>query len=284
VNDAVGKLVDGRYQLLGLVGEGNHGAVYRAVDATTNAHVAVKLLHDATSDPEYYVRMMREARAMAALAGTSAVQVHGFGSDIDGSFYIVMELLEGANFEDQLKRVEMRGMQLGADALVEVIEPIVRTLEVAHERNIVHRDLKPSNIFIVDKKAGGGVRLLDFGLVKLMGAKPLTREGMVAGSPSYIAPEAWRGDPTALDHRIDLYSLAAIVFRALAGRVPFEADDLLEKLKLVTTAPRPSLRKHRPDLPVAIDMWVAQALAIDPEQRFGRVRAMWNAFRHVVGV
>jgi eukaryotic-like serine/threonine-protein kinase len=277
-----GRILDGRYQLLQLIGQGNHGVVYRAIDHLTRFEVAVKLLRDVDANAEYYVRMVREARAMAALAGTSAVQVHGFGSDVDGAFYIVMELLEGINLEEYMTRIESRGGRLPLDNLVTILDPIVSTLEAAHERGIVHRDLKPSNIFLIDAHRGGGVRLLDFGLVKLMGARPLTRQGMVAGSPSYIAPEAWRGNPTQLDHRIDIYSFAVIIFRVLSGRVPFEGADLMEKLRQVTTAPRPSLHAIRRDLPQGIDVWVQQALAIDPDYRFARIRAMWNALRGIL--
>src|SRR5204862_6583850 len=128
-------------------------------------------------------------------------------------FYLVMELLVGMSLEDYLRRIEAHGTRLTVEMLVITLDPIVTTLEAAHERGIVHRDLKPSNIFLLDASRGGGVRLLDFGLVKLMGARPLTTQGMVAGSPSYIAPEAWRGNPLLLAHRIDLYSFPMIRFR-----------------------------------------------------------------------
>jgi serine/threonine-protein kinase len=282
--ELTGRILDGRYQLLELIGQGNHGIVYRAVDQVSRYEVAVKLLRDVEANPEYYVRMVREARAMAALAGTSAVQVHGFGSDVDGVFYIVMELLSGVNFEEHLGRVEARGGHLAAARMVQILDPIIATLEAAHDRGIVHRDLKPSNIFLLDAERGGGVRLLDFGLVKLMGARPLTRQGMVAGSPSYIAPEAWAGNPSKLDHRIDVYSFAVIVFRVLSGTVPFDTGDLFEKLTLVTSGKRPSLRALRPDLPPDIDYWVEQAMAIKPEDRFARMRAMWHALRSTLGV
>jgi eukaryotic-like serine/threonine-protein kinase len=284
VSDLSGRILDGRYQLLNLIGQGNHGVVYRALDHVSRYEVAVKLLRDVEANPEYYVRMVREARAMAALAGTSAVQVHGFGSDVDGSFYIVMELLEGVNFDQYLARVELRGGRLPLEHMVWVLDPIVATLEAAHDRGIVHRDLKPSNVFLVDQSRGGGVRLLDFGLVKLMGARPLTRQGMVAGSPSYIAPEAWAGNPTKLDQRIDVYSFAIIIFRVLSGTVPFDTSDLFEKLTLVTSGKRPSLRAYRPDLGPDIDIWVEQALAIKPDERFTRVRATWTALRSILRV
>jgi serine/threonine-protein kinase len=284
VSELSGRVLDGRYQLLTLIGQGNHGVVYRALDLQTRHEVAIKLLRDIEANPEYYVRMVREARAMAALAGTSAVQVHGFGSDVDGAFYIVMELLVGMNFEEYLNRVEARGGRLPLEHMVWILDPIVATLDAAHERGIVHRDLKPSNIFLIDAQLGGGVRLLDFGLVKLMGARPLTRQGVVAGSPSYIAPEAWAGNPTTLDNRIDVYSFAVIAFRVLAGRVPFDSADLFQKLEMVTKGKRPSLHALRPDLPADIDVWVEQALAINPDYRFARVRAMWNALRHIIHV
>ena len=258
--------------------------VYRAHDHVMRVDVALKLLKDIAADAEYYVRMVREARAMAALAGTSAVQVFGWGADIDGSFYIAMEILEGMNLEEYLVRIEARGGRMPVGDMVRVLDPIVATLDAAHERGIVHRDLKPSNIYLIDSHRGGGVRLLDFGLVKIMGARPLTREGFVAGSPSYIAPEAWRGEPTKLDHRIDVYSFGAIVYRVLAGRVPFEYADLMELLQRVTRGKRPSLHAARPDLPDDVDGWVEMALAVDPELRFTRVRAMWTALRQTLGV
>src|SRR6266571_3911020 len=142
LSELSGRILDGRYQLLTLIGQGNHGVVYRALDTQTRFEVAVKLLRDVEANPEYYVRMVREARAMAALAGTSAVQIQGFGSGIDGSFYIAMELLSGMNFEEYLRSLESRGQRLPVDNLIQILDPIVTTLDAAHDRGIVHRDLK----------------------------------------------------------------------------------------------------------------------------------------------
>jgi eukaryotic-like serine/threonine-protein kinase len=272
--------IDDRYDLLSVIGRGGHGVVYKALDRQTGTEVAIKFLHDTMAvDPQYNIRMLREAQAMAALAGTSAIRVHGLRTTRDGALYLIMELLEGADLEEHLYEIESRGERLSVMHLYELLDPIVDTLEAAHARGIVHRDLKPGNIFVLRK---GGVRLLDFGLAKVMAASPLTNDGMVAGSPSYIAPEVWRGNPRALDHRIDVYSLAAIIFRALSGRIPFQGNTLLEKFHLATSGERPSLYALRPDLPPEVDGWVEMALAIDVNLRFWQVRGMWNALQGLV--
>jgi len=144
----------------------------------------------------------------------------------------------------------------------------------------VHRDIKPANIFLIDGVSlseKGAVRLLDFGLSRMRTAAPLTAVGMVMGSPSYIPPETWRGNSALIDHRADLYSLAVIVFRALAGRLPFETASLIQKLELVTTAERPSVCALRPDLPGTVDDWMRRALAIEPEHRFQSAHELYDA-------
>ena len=275
-------LLDDRYELKDVIGRGGPGVVYRAFDRQLAADVAIKFLHESIAiDPQYNIRMLREAQVMAALTGTSAIRVYGLNTTPDGALYLVMELLSGRDFDTYLADLEGGGTRLSVYRLFELLDPIVDTLEAAHVRGIVHRDLKPGNIFVLD---AGGARLLDFGLAKVMAAAPLTSSGMVAGSPSYIAPEVWRGNPRALDHRIDVYSLGAIVFRALSGAVPFGGKDILEKLALVTTAERPSLHELRPDLPLEVDTWVAEVLAVDPDLRFHQVRGMWNALRGILGI
>jgi serine/threonine-protein kinase len=274
--------LDDRYELQDVIGRGGHGIVYRALDRNLGTDVAIKFLHDSIAiDPQYNIRMLREAQVMAALSGTSAIRVYGLNTTPDGALYLVMELLTGRDFDTYLAELEDTGRRLSVYRLFELLDPIVDTLEAAHVRGIVHRDLKPGNIFVLD---AGGSRLLDFGLAKVMAASPLTTSGMVAGSPSYIAPEVWKGNPRALDHRIDVYSLGAIVFRALSGVVPFAGNDILEKLALVTTAERPSLHELRPDLSPEVDVWVAEVLAIDPDLRFRQVRGSWNALRAILGI
>jgi serine/threonine-protein kinase len=284
MSNPIGQLVGERWRLESLIGRGGHSVIYRARDVRGGPDVAVKvLLENVAGDPEYTVRMVREQRAMAALEGTAAVRVFGLTATPDGALCLVMELLAGKDLDDLLAAIEATGSRMSVEELVRIVTPIVETLEKAHAAEIVHRDLKPGNIFVIDDARGGGVRLLDFGLAKIKRSQPLTREGVIIGSPSYIAPEVWTGDVRVLDHRVDIYSLGAIVFRALAGRVPFDAPTIRAKLELTTSAERPSLHRERPDLPPDVDEWVRQVLAIDPDQRFHRVRGMWNALLASLG-
>ena len=273
-----GQVIGYRYRLVSELGSGGQGTVYRGLDLRDGDEVAIKVMELTPHDIEWRERTFREAHALTVLTGTSAVRVlHQAWTD-DGAFCIVMELLKGVDLEKFLRNRQALGTPTTPRDLIPILTPIVETLEVAHAAGILHRDLKPGNVFVLDT---GEVRLLDFGFAKFTRMRPVTQAGMVAGSPSYIAPEIW-GNVLTLDQRIDVYSLGAIIFRALTGRPPFMADDLSEVLTLVTSAPRPSLLKLCPDLPPKIDSWVEHALAISPDERFSSARALYNAFSSFV--
>ncbi len=269
-------MLGGRYQLLGLLGRGGQSTVYRARDLKDGDEVAIKVLMPNT-DPASVERMYREAWAMSSLQGTAAVRVLHQVRDPDGTFALVMELLRGCDLLDWLEAREARGERASVSSLRAIAEPLVETLEVAHANGIVHRDIKPPNVWIIDEAAGGGIRLLDFGFAKLVRSVPITGADDVAGTPTFIAPELFMEGAGKADARADVYSLAVLFYRVLAGCVPFEGESLLELLHMVTSGPRPSLHAVRPDLPPAVDEWVAQALAADRDLRFERVRGMWNA-------
>ncbi len=277
--DRTGQVIGSRYRLDALISRGGQGVIYRAFDLKDRDEVAIKILSDSYAEaPEWRERMFREAQAMVVLAGTHAVRVFDQQWSDEGHLCLVMELLDGVDYEDYLREREGRGEKLSIAELAKFMDPVVHTLEVAHNAGILHRDLKPGNLFVL---SNGSVRLLDFGFAKFVRMRSLTMAGFVAGSPSYIAPEAWKGDPALLDHRIDVYGLAAVIFRSLTGKPPFLAGELLELVKLATTGARPSLHAMRPDLPPEVDDWVQQALAIDPDERFLRVRGMWAALRNL---
>jgi serine/threonine-protein kinase len=275
MSDLAGTVVSERYELGEVLGQGGQGTVYRARDRTTGRDVAVKMLSPGVANSrESGVRLAREQEALVALAGTSAVAVYDLCRASNGSLCLVMELLDGVDLERHLGDLEDRRALLSKERLNAIFEPVVDTLERAHDAGIVHRDVKPSNIFLLSN--GGGVRLLDFGLSRMKSAAPLTAAGMVVGSPAYIAPEIWKGHSEEVDGRADVYSLGVILFRCLSGEVPFESESLVDMLRMVTTAERPSLRKLRPDLPPAIDAWVATALAVDRDARYADVRSLWK--------
>jgi len=279
----VGHVIDQRYRVTGVLGEGAHGLVYAAEDGLLGSKVAIKCLSpDLASDDSFKIRMHREARAMGALSGTSATQIFAFNKASDGALYIAMELLAGRDLERYMREIEQYGAHIELKRLVTLLAPIAETLEAAHNLNLIHRDVKPGNIFVLDSFVRGGVRLLDFGLAKDLSASSLTQTGMVAGSPGYIAPEIWRGKGSQADRRVDVYSLGAVVFRALAGHTPFDAKQPLDKFLIaVTRAPRPSIVKIRPDLPSSMDVWVDKALAIQPDDRFATTVKMWDALRAI---
>jgi serine/threonine-protein kinase len=277
-----GDVINNRYRILDRLGSGAHGVVYRARDLETRGELALKFLGDGKElNPELCRRMEREATAMARLRGTSAVYVHGISTAQDGMLFVAMEMLYGSDFEAYLAAAEKLGGRIKGNRLLEILRPVASTLDQAHRQGIIHRDLKPSNVFIMDAERGGGVRLLDFGLAKLLDANTLTSDGMIAGTPSYIAPEAWRGQSKELDHRIDVYALGVIVFRALSGRLPPPSSDLLEICRWATTGQRPSLHALRTSLPAAIDPWIQRALAIDPGQRFQSIAEAMNALEAI---
>jgi serine/threonine-protein kinase len=281
--DREGEIIAKRYKLYGLLDKGGQGSVYRARDLRDNDEVAIKVLSEAfAADPTWRERMFREARAMASLSGTAAVRVLDQQWTDDGALCLVMELLHGKDLEDFLCGIEDAGHVLPIEALPEIFQPLVDTLHVAHSQGIVHRDLKPGNVFIIDPAYGGGVRLLDFGFAKFTRLPSFTAAGFVAGSPSYIAPEGWMGRPP--DHRVDVYALGALIFRALAGQPPFYSSDLREMLLRVTSNERPSLHALRTDLPRDVDDWVQMALEIDPDKRFLNVKSLWNALRGLLRI
>lgn len=280
---AVGDTIDDRYKVIGTLGKGAHGVVYAATDELLGSKVAVKCLSaDLASDPNFKTRMHREARAMGVLSGTSAAQIFAFNKAKTGELYIVMELLAGRDLESYLRELEKHGARIELKRLVNLLGSIAETLDIAHDQNLVHRDIKPGNIFVLDNMVRGGVRLLDFGLAKDLNATALTQDGMIAGSPGYIAPEIWRGRAKDADRRIDVYSFGCVIYRALAGAPPFDSRQPLDRFLLeVTRGARPSLKKLRPELPSTIDDWVEKALAADPADRFGSVGKMWATLRAV---
>ena len=277
----IGDRVANRYLLQEELGRGGHGTVFRALDEEENTPVAVKVLNtEYASEDQYVLRLWREAQSLAALWGTSVVQVHEFDTDPRGFVYMVMELLQGDALDELLFERESFGDRMSPLDAIEALGPVAHALATAHSIGIIHRDVKPPNIFIVDPQFGGGTRLMDFGLAKTQDFEAITDAGMVAGSPSYISPEIWHGEQ--FDHRVDVYSFGAVIYRTLAGEPPFVAPSTLKLYEIATTAPRPRLTDFRPELSPAIDNWVQRALSIRADERYPDIGALWQEFLNAI--
>jgi serine/threonine-protein kinase len=263
------------YELQEDIAHGGQGRIVRARDRRDGRIVAIKTLHDAwAADRSAVERLDREADALEALSGTSAVALLGRGHSEAGAPCLVMEFLEGIDLETELSKLEARSERMDTERLASLVEPVVATLDVAHQKRLYHRDLKPANWFLL---TDGSVRLIDFGFVHVAEASRVTHFDTVMGSPCYIAPEVWLGGSSQVDGRADCYSLAVILYRILGGHPPFEHASLSTLSELVTRSKRPSLCALRPELPPALDGWVEKALAINPSDRYPTICETWEA-------
>jgi serine/threonine protein kinase len=266
----VGTVLDGRYRLDEKLGQGGIGVVYRAVHLRTSRTVAVKvLLPEWAQAGGMSARFEREARAAGFLKHPNIVEVIALGRVEDGPLYLVMELCEGRSVGDALEDgrfAPRRALAVARQALEGV--------GFAHQHGFIHRDLKPDNLMLVGQPGVEVVKILDFGLVKLvglaaaeLGEEKLTATGMVFGTPVYMAPEQALG--RGVDHRADLYAIALILFEMLCGDPPFYSDESSAVLRMHLAAPRPRLAERGlTSAPAALEAAVARALAVKADDRF----------------
>ena len=271
----------GYFRILGKLGQGGMGVVYRAEDERLRRQVAIKVLPDAfAADEGRRKRFLREARSAAALTHGNIATVHDVAED-DGHVYIVMELVEGQSLR---KRIE-RG-PVPAGETVRIARGIARGLARAHEKGIVHRDLKPENVVL---DADGEPKILDFGLAKLRevehgrsaieGAETVTQEGHLLGTPPYMSPEQARGD--ALDARSDVFALGIVLYEMLSGHRPFGGNSAAEVIAAVLRdLPRP-IAEVAPETPPALATLVDRCLAKDPSERPAGARELVGALEAI---
>lgn len=272
-----GRVLSGRYRLMELIGRGGMGAVYRSHHILMDKPVAVKVLRaELASDTEAVARFHREARSASRLDHESIIRVTDFGQTDDGLLFLVMELLDGENLAQVIKRGALSWRRAAT-----IARDIAMGLGHAHEQGVIHRDLKPENVVILRRGKGRQlVKVLDFGLAKLMheagptGAtnedgpdRSLTRTGVVFGTPEYMSPEQAEG--RTLGPHTDLYALGVVMYQMVTGSLPFSAPTFLALIAKTVHEPPPLPSLHVPGgkLPPALEDLILRCLAKTPDDR-----------------
>jgi serine/threonine-protein kinase len=248
----------GRYQILERLGQGGMGVVYRAFDPQIERTVAIKVISaQLVDEPEHRQRFFREARAAGRLAHRNIITIFDLGED-NGHPYIAMEYVEGQSLDARMRT----GEPLTLSQKVGIVSDLCDALAFAHVAGIVHRDMKPANVMLT---MSGGVRILDFGLARLVTSE-LTRSNVVVGTMNYMAPEQVRAE--AIDHRADVFSVGVLFYELLSGHKAFEADSFAATMyKVLQDRPVP-LSGISQDVPEAVARIVDRAIEKDRDQRY----------------
>jgi serine/threonine protein kinase len=259
----LGQVIAGRYRLESQLGEGGMGVVYRARHVLIDRVVALKLIRpDLRGETHLRAWMVREARAANRVDHAHIVDIHDVGETEGGELYLVMEYLIGDSLSSQISQGPMP-----IPRAVDILEQMTAALARAHDLGVVHRDLKSDNIMLTSR--GGRqdfVKILDFGLAALTRDPRLAPKGAVFGTPEYMAPEQARGEDAVAAS--DLYSLGILFFEMLTGRLPFRSGDRDELLEMQRTAPPPSPRKYRSEIPEQAERVILKLLEKNMEDRF----------------
>lgn len=275
------RLLCGRYQLEAVIGRGAMGMVYRAHDLRTGAPCAIKMLSQ-TQDEDAYQRFATEATVISQLFHPNIVEIREFRRDESGAPFLVMELLTGVDLHNYLQYHR----SLPLDRTQEIVRQVASALHAIHSAGIVHRDVKAKNIFLSQKTGRDGalfeeVKLVDFGLSKIIGhPQQQTAVGIILGTPEYLAPEATHGRSSWVDARADQWSLAAVAYRMLSGRLPFEDPDgdVIKLLLNIRCLPTPSLHRFTPALPHYVVSSIERALCKNKQDRFPSILEFARAF------
>ena len=285
----VGAVLGDRYRIDSFLSSGGMGVVYKGRHVVLDKPVAVKLLRE-SQDPVAQQRFLLEAKSACHIGHEHIVDINDFGVLEDGRPYLVMEFLQGQSLETLLQK---QG-SLPWSRVCRIGEQIARGLQAVHEKGIMHRDLKPGNIFLLDRARRDFVKILDFGIAKVMagtretlsdGGKPLvanmrqTTQGTVLGTPEYLSPEQAAGE--AIDARVDIYALGCILYEMLTGSVPFRGNGPMSTLMKHLTEKVVPPRKRRPDLtiPDSLEKIVLKAMAREKTDRYATMEELATALQ-----
>ena len=265
----IGQIIDGKYRVVALIGEGGMGAVFAGEHLRLHRKVAIKVLHAAmAADVEVVRRFEREAQAAGKIGNDHILEVLDIGELPGGDRFMVMEFLDGEPLNARLERLR----RMPPRQIVPIVRELLEGLSAAHAAGIVHRDLKPANVFIQREKAGrlDYVKIIDFGISKFQnvgGDEAKSRTGMIIGTPLDMSPEQARGLSEA-DSRTDLYAVGVILFEAVTGRVPFTGASPTDLLFQIALSAPPPIASLVSDVEPAFCSIVEKAMARDPNARF----------------
>jgi serine/threonine-protein kinase len=265
--DRTGTVIAGRYQLVRLIGRGAMAEVYRALDATTNAEVAVKILRTAVrGDAEAVARFRREAEVQAMVQHRNVAAIYGNGATAEGEPYLAVELLKGKSLRTVIKGEGRVSARRAASYAWQALQG----LAAVHASGIMHRDLKPANLML-EPSPGPYERVIviDFGFAALEGGSKLTQQGHVVGSLTYMPPERLTGEPG--DERSDLYAMGVILVELLTGVAPFEGEDDFELVNMHLTVEPPPIRTlnaDATDVTPELEAVAMRALSKHPDRRY----------------
>jgi len=267
----LGLVVEGRYRIESVIGQGSAGTVYKAIQELIGREVAIKVLHDyLVSDEEFIKRFRQEAKASSRLSHPNIITIYDFGVlPKTGRPYIAMDLLRGTPLSEMIAD---RGY-LPMEEAIPILSQVCAALAEAHRQGVVHRDVKPENMVLVERSGQKMFPIVvDFGIARLVQEESdvakITRTGTVCGSPTYMSPEQCTS--SKVDHRSDIYSVGIVIYETLTGTVPFMSDELAKVMAMHLTDPPTPLNKVRPDLqfPEMLERVVAKALSKSPDDRF----------------
>ncbi len=273
----LGKKIQDKYEVIEVRSRGGMGVIYKGRHLLLERPVAIKCITEVlTYDTSIWKRFEQEAKSASLLNHPNIITVHDFGVTEDGDLYLVMEYLEGASLNEF---IEMNG-QLSEKLCTKIFAQVCDALHHAHSVGILHRDLKPSNIFISSTSRGPSVKVLDFGLAKVMHAstkEKITRTGECLGTPDYMSPEQSRG--MTMDQRSDIYATGICMFEALTGKLPFAADDLMQVLSRQMKDKPPSFKEVAPERKIHrdIEQIVMKCLEKDPQKRYQSMESLGAA-------
>lgn len=260
-----GQKINDRYEIIRSIGEGGMANVYLGYDTILDRNVAIKVLRgDLSNDEKFVRRFQREALSASSLAHPNIVEMYDVGED-DGTYYIVMEYVEGKTLKQLIKK---RGT-LTLSETIDIMSQLTDGMAHAHDSYIIHRDLKPQNIMIKDD---GQIKITDFGIAMALNATQLTQTNSVMGSVHYLPPEQASGKGCTI--KSDIYSMGIIFYELLSGSLPFRGENAVEIALKHMREPLPSLREDNPAIPQSIENIIKRATAKNPKNRYETARDM----------